>query len=134
MLDERKIRLMKDLAVYESGEGAEELRICEYYRSDYVSVNCISGGIWVTVGYLLLLGLIGLCTMDYFMDRFTMQAVALIVVGVIAGYVGLIVLYTVTMHVYYGRKYDKAREGARHYKYRLMKLGEMYKKGEKSNG
>lgn len=133
MLDEKRIRLMKDLAVYESGEGAEDLKICEYYRSDYISINCISGVIWITVGYILLLGLIGLCALDFLMARFSMQMLALIAVGVIAGYVGLLVFYIVMMHVYYGKKYDKAREGARHYKFRLMKLGEMYKKGEKTH-
>ena len=36
MLDEKKIRLMTDLARYENQHGKEELKISRYYRSDYL--------------------------------------------------------------------------------------------------
>lgn len=124
---------MKDLAVYESGEGAGELKICEYYRSDYISINCIAGVIWVTVGYVILLFLIGICFMDFFMKHFTMEILMLSAFGVVAGYAGVLAFYIIMMHVHYGRKYDRAKEGVKHYKYRLMKLGELYKKGERSH-
>lgn len=133
MLNERKIRLMKDLAVYESGKGAEELKICEYYRSDYVSMNCIAGVVWTTVGYLILAALGGVCAMDFFITHFTLEVLLLTAGGVLGGYVAVLVLYIIVMHVYYGRKYDQAKKGVKHYKYRLMKLGEMYKKGERAH-
>jgi uncharacterized membrane protein len=133
MLNEKKIRLMKDLAVYESGKGAEELKICEYYRSDYISVNSIAGVIWITVGYVIFLALTGICAMDYLMEHFTMDILILVGIGALAGYIGILVFYIIMMHVLYGYRYDHAKEGVKHYKYRLMKLGEMYKKGERSH-
>ena len=38
MLDEKKIRLMTDLARYENQHGKEELKISRYYRSDYLGL------------------------------------------------------------------------------------------------
>jgi uncharacterized membrane protein YesL len=36
MLDSRKITAMARLAIYEKGEGKEDLRLAKYYRSDYI--------------------------------------------------------------------------------------------------
>ena len=38
MLDEKKIRLMTELAKYEKKHGKEDLRISRYYRSDYLGL------------------------------------------------------------------------------------------------
>jgi hypothetical protein len=71
--------------------------------------------------------------MDYLMEHFTMDVLILVGIGVLAGYIGILVFYIIMMHVLYGYRYDHAKEGVKHYKYRLMKLGEMYKKGERSH-
>ncbi len=56
MLDERKVKLMTKLALYEETYGKEDFKISSYYRKDYASLHvticiserisrlCVSGG------------------------------------------------------------------------------------------
>lgn len=59
MLKEEKIRLMTKLARYESGEGKEELRIARYYRSDYIGLALFRNFFLASIGYLVILLLVG---------------------------------------------------------------------------
>ena len=49
MLDERKVKLMTKLALYEETHGKEDFKISEYYRKDYVGLHSICSFLWVTV-------------------------------------------------------------------------------------
>ena len=65
MLDERKVKLMTKMALYEQKEGKEDFKVSAYYRKDYASVHTIYSILWMTVGYILLIVLIGFAAMDY---------------------------------------------------------------------
>ena len=39
MLDERKVKLMIKLALYEETHGKEDFKISSYYRKDYASLH-----------------------------------------------------------------------------------------------
>ena len=39
MLDERKVKLMTKLALYEETYGKEDFKISSYYRKDYASLH-----------------------------------------------------------------------------------------------
>ena len=41
MLDERKVKLMTKLALYEETHGKEDFKISSYYRKDYASLHVI---------------------------------------------------------------------------------------------
>ena len=66
MLDEKKIRLMTDLARYENQHGKEELKISRYYRSDYLGLALFRNFFLASIAYVVILGLIG----SYFLDTF----------------------------------------------------------------
>ena len=44
MLDERKVKLMTQLALYDQTQGKEDFKISEYYRKDYVGSR---GSCWI---------------------------------------------------------------------------------------
>ena len=69
MLDKRKVRIMTRLALYEQNQGKEDFRISEYYRKDYAGLHAIFSFLWVTVGYILVLGLGFLVGMDQIMEH-----------------------------------------------------------------
>ena len=50
MLNNRKVRLMTRLAIYEQTEGKEDVRISKYFRTDYVRLNVLKSIVAVTVG------------------------------------------------------------------------------------
>ena len=52
MLDERKVKLMTQLALYDQTQGKEDFKISEYYRKDYAGVHILYTVLWVTIGYI----------------------------------------------------------------------------------
>jgi len=58
MLSKEKIRLMTGLAIYEKNGGAEELKIAEHYRYDYIMTQLFSAFIRFTVSF-------GICLLIY---------------------------------------------------------------------
>ena len=69
MLKKEKIRLMTKLARYESGEGKEELRIARYYRSDYIGLALFRNFFLASIGYLVILLLVGAYFAEFLADQ-----------------------------------------------------------------
>ena len=67
--EEEKIRLMTKLARYESGEGKEELRIARYYRSDYIGLALFRNFFLASIGYLVILLLVGAYFAEFLADH-----------------------------------------------------------------
>ena len=58
MLDNRRIRLMSRMALYEKESAKEDLKISSYYKRDYTSLNTLISIMWITVGYVMAAALI----------------------------------------------------------------------------
>ena len=54
MLDEEKIRLMTQVAIYEKNEEFGSLVLARYYREDYVLLGCIRAVLAATLTYWLI--------------------------------------------------------------------------------
>ncbi|MBQ9607360.1 MAG: hypothetical protein IJV16_09350, partial [Lachnospiraceae bacterium] len=52
-----RVMLMTRMASFEDNEGKEAIRICNYFRSDYVCLNVVRAIVSATVSYFLILGL-----------------------------------------------------------------------------
>ena len=110
MLDTQKIKKMHKLAVYESGEGKQHLAISNYYRSDYIGLALIKNFFLTTIGYgLLLLGWAGY-RMDYLMNNAHRMNITLLIVAALAGYIILLVIYSVLTYIFCTLKYAKAQK------------------------
>ena len=86
MLDERKVKLMTKMALYEQKEGKEDFKVSAYYRKDYASVHTIYSILWMTVGYILLIVLIGFAAMDSLTANMTLSVIVLLTGSIIIGY------------------------------------------------
>ena len=73
MIDKRKVRLMTRAAIYEKEHGEEDLKIAGYYKKDYTSLNTWVTLIWVTAGFILLVGVIFLCYGEDMMEGLTVM-------------------------------------------------------------
>ena len=69
MLDEKKVKLMTHLALYEQTQGEEDFKISAYYRKDYVSLHVIYSFISVTIGYVCVAALVALAGFDVLMEK-----------------------------------------------------------------
>ncbi len=131
MLDERKVKMMTRLALYEETQGKEDLRICEYYKNDYVGMHVVSSIIWVTIGYVCLAALIVLAGFNEIMSSLSNSMVIMLVLIFVVGYFGLLVIYGIISGSIFGKKYRDAKRRVKRYNYYLVRLIKWYEKKER---
>lgn len=127
MLNNRKVRLMSRLAIYEQTEGKEDVRISKYFRTDYVRLNTLKTIVAVTFGYLLVL----LLLVVYHSEYLIREAVTLDYQAIITRYAGiyliLIVLYCAAAMIGYMIKYRMSRKKLAKYFRMLRRLRSLYR-------
>ena len=131
MLDKRKVKIMTRLALYEQNQGKEDFRISEYYRKDYAGLHALFSFLWVTVGYVLLLGMIILACMDQIMEHMSSAFIVIMCGAILIGYIFLVVLYVVITRHIYNKKHKQARQRVKIYNHNLLKLMKLYEKENK---
>ena len=130
MLNERRVKHMVKLASYESKNGAEDMKANSFFKKDYVSFNVLWSLIWMTIGYVLLVGLIGISYMEQILDKFTINSAVFLFIVIFGIYVALLFLYGMFSAKYYKKKHIEARHNMKNHKQGLEILEKMYKKEE----
>lgn len=126
MLDERKVKLMTRLAMYEETQGKEDFQISGYYKQDYIGMHIISSVIWVTIGYAALTALIVLASFSALMSSWSNSMVLMLGLILVVGYLGLLIIYGIISGSIYGKKYRDARMRVRRYNHNLLRLLKWY--------
>ena len=130
MLKEEKIRLMTKLARYESGEGKEELRIARYYRSDYIGLALFRNFFLASIGYLVILLLVGAYFAEFPAEHLHTLNVTWIGMMIVGGYLVTIGVYSVVTYTLHTIRYGRAQKGAAAYERRLRELEALYEEEE----
>ena len=126
MLDERKVKLMTRLAFYEQTQGKEDFKISAYYRKDYTSLHMLCSFIWVTIGYVLGVGLAVLAGLDSLLGHMSRAVMVLIGGMAIVGWLAVVIIYAlITSHVY-NEKHKNSRQRVKKYNHDLTRLLKMY--------
>ena len=128
MLNEERVKLMIQLASYEEKEGKEEFKISSYYKKDYVSFHRLATMIWTTVGYGMLVGLLGIAYMDQILEDLTLGRIIVLAASIAGIYVLVLVIYWVASGKFYQKKHDEAREHVKKYSQNLFALNKLYEK------
>lgn len=132
MIDEKRIRLMTKISIYEKKQAEEDLKISGYYRKDYTSLNVWITLIWVTIGYGIAVGLFAICMMETLLEGLTILKM-LLLMGLVAGfYIAILIMYGVGAAIFYRKKHKHARENMKKYYRDLSRLQKMYKKEKDS--
>jgi len=128
MLDKQKVKLMTDLAIYEQNQGKEDLKINEYYRKDYAELHTICSIIWVTLGYVGVVGLFGLAVLDYLLLNISKTLIITLGLEIIGGYFAVLIVYSLVAQYLFRQKHKEAKERIKFYNNDLTKLLKMYEK------
>lgn len=128
MVNKERVKLMTKMASYENKEGKEDLKITEYYRKDYVSMNVLFTVIWITVGYAMMAGLILVINMEKLMNHLSVKMFLLLAGSIVGAYLFLIILYGVIAHDLYKKRHNRARKRVKQYNRDLARLTKMYEK------
>ena len=133
MLNEDKIRIMNRCAMYEKGQGKEDLAVNRYYQGDYVRLNTLKTLIGVTVGFVLCFGLYLVLRAEYYMENIVGMDLMAFARNVLMYYVIVLVIFAVISIVFYGWKYTDTQKRVRWYYQDLKALAEMDENRDKMN-
>ena len=125
MLDNRRIRLMSRMALYEKESAKEDLKISSYYKRDYTSLNTLISIMWITVGYVMAAALIVLCNLESLLENLTITKMILIAAIAVAGYLVLVIIYCVCASSFYTEKHNSAKRRVKKYYRDLVRLEKM---------
>lgn len=128
MLDREKVKLMTELAFYEQNEGKEDFKINEYYRKDYAGYHTLCSILWVTVGYIALVGLISVAAMDFIVENMSKSMLITLVLVIVIVYFVVVIIYTLIANHVYDRKHRAARQRMKIFNHNLTRLLRMYDK------
>ncbi len=127
MLNNRKVRLMTQLAIYEKGEGKKDFKLAKYYKSDYARFNVLKTALAVTVAYVILFGLFTLYKLQFILDN--VLTIDYLAIGwkALGIYIGLMSFYLICTLLGYSIKYTLSRKKLVKYYRMLRKLKDIYK-------
>ena len=123
MLNEERIILMTRMASYEQGEGRKNVKIGNYFRSDYITVQVLKSVISAIVAFLIMFGLYMLCNFEEFMKELYNMDLLAFAKSVLTYFCVFVGGYGVITYVICTWKYVSAKR----YYHNLKKLGSMYK-------
>ncbi len=133
MLNNKKIRTMTKLALYEQMDGKEDIRMGKYYKTDYVRLQVLKTVINSTVGYILILILIGMYKAEYIISNLVTFDFVRIGQYILGFYIMMMAVFVTGSILGYSLKYDKSRKDLSKYYKSLKKLSSFYQ-DEKVNG
>lgn len=133
MLNEKRVKHMVKLAMYENKEGAEELKTSKFYKKDYISYNMLWSIIWMTIAYIIVLVMAVFAKVELILDSLTIKSAIQMVCCCVALYVVLLIIYIPLSRRFYRKKHARAYHHVKHFKEGLEILEEMYEE-EQING
>lgn len=126
MLNEKKIRLMTELARYEEAQGKNDRRIYKYYRSDYVGLALFRNFFIASIGYVLVLIMLAAYFSEYLLENVHKMNLLLVVIFIVAGYIITIVVYSAVTYAVYSVRYKQAQYSIKAYDRALAELEKFY--------
>ncbi len=128
MLNEKRVKHMVKLASYEMKNGTEDMKISSYFRSDYISFNVLCSLIWATLGFVTIVGLLGIAYMDLILEGLTIERGIYLILAFIVAYVVLMIIYGIIAYCFYKKKHLSARNKIKKLGRGLEALEKMYEK------
>ena len=127
MVNEKKVRLMTQLALDEKRFYKDELDESGYFRSDYIRSNTLKVLLGYSISYLLLMGLVAMYYVDYLFTNVVQMDMKSMVWMAGCIYVGLLLIITLFCVLFYMTKYTNNRKRLRKYMMEIDKLQKFYR-------
>lgn len=126
MVNEKKVRLMTQLALDEKRFYKDELDESGYFRSDYIRSNTLKVLLGYSISYLLIMGLVAMYYVDYLFTNVVQMDMQSMVWLAGCIYVGLLLIITLFCVLFYMTKYTNNRKRLRKYMMEIDKLQKFY--------
>lgn len=121
MLNEKKIKIMTDLARYEKKENENNFKVINFYKSDYIRYHILKTFVGVTIAYLLIVGLILLYQAEYLIANVVILDYKAIGTMIASIYFVVLLLYEVITVILCALRYEKAQKYVIRY-YKILEI------------
>lgn len=131
MLNNDKVRVMTKLAIYENKSGKEDIKLSQYYKKDYIRLQILNTVVFSTIGYLLMLLLVGIYESEYLIANavtLNYKAIGIYVFGVYVMFLTISILCTVIGSTL---KFEASRRKLAVYNRDLKQLQQIYEAEER---
>lgn len=122
MLNEQRVILMTRMAAYEQKKGKKNMKICKYFRSDYLMMQMLKTLVCTTIAYAILTGLY----LVYHLEEITENLYSMDLIGfvqqILMRYGVFVVVSCVLTYIVYSYRYRKARKKLKEFMSNLKKL------------
>ena len=127
MLNEEKVIAMTRMASYEEGKGKEHLRICSYFRSDYIGAAILKAAAAVTITFVFAIALYIYYNFEDFMENIYQMDMMSLVKAFGRYYLISLIVYVAISYIIAFVKYLIARSNVRKYKNNLKMTRKLQK-------
>ncbi len=127
MIDNRKVRIMTRMSIYEKHEGKEDLKLNKYFKSDYARLQVLKTLVSISFAYAIVVVLVSLYKLEYLIDNALQIDYPALGKMILKWYIVVLAVYLVASLVGYALKYQFSRRRLKKY-YRLLKaLKDIYR-------
>lgn len=126
MLNEERVILMTHMAAYEKGEGRKNVKIGNYFRSDYIAVQVLKSVICGTIAFWIIFALYIFYDFEVFMQDLYKIDLLAFAKRVLTNYAVSIVAYGLLTYIICTYRYVKAKNSLKCYYHNLKKLSSLY--------
>ena len=127
MIDNRKVRIMTRMSIYEKHEGKDDLKLNKYFKSDYARLQVLKTLVSITFAYAVVVILVALYRLEYIIDNALTLDYPVIGKEILACYIVVLAVYLVGSLFGYGLKYQFSRKRLKKYYKLLRELKDIYK-------
>lgn len=126
MLNEERVVLMTQMASYENGDGKKNMKIGNYFRSDYIAVQVLKAVICGTIAFAIVFALYIFYDFEVFMQDLYKMDLLSFAKNMLIYYVVFVVGYSLLTYVICTYRYAKAKNSLKCYYHNLKKLNSLY--------
>ena len=127
MINEDRVRLMTKLSLYERKSGKAD-RMDNYFRTDYISMQCLGTFITSTLAYILLLILYAFYHIEVIVTMIFNSESRAGLGGIIIRYILFVAVSEALTVLIYRHRYQKMRKERNEYYKNLKRLEELYQR------
>ncbi len=128
LIQQDKVRTMIQLAIFEKNMGRKALKTTSFALKDYIRFQMLKTAIYVTIVYVMIVGLAILKNIESLIDRFGELNYGMLIGGLVLGYVVLMVFYLFHTYRQSRDEYREATPQVEEYGKYLKWMEEFYEK------
>lgn len=132
MLNQEKVRDMTQMAIYEKGDGEQDLYVTSYRKMDYVALQLVKSFILGTIAAAIILVFYFLMHLDFIDKLTTLESIKSLVMGIGIFYIIFILAYMVLTFFWARRVYKSSLSRSEAYRQGLSRVIRSYQTPEEA--